>query len=185
MGNCTTRPVSSFISTHTPRYHSHPSYLKSESQKIIEFIGRIEYRQKSKSRTECDFDGSGYDHVLYYSFICSEKLTDELNSLFTASSFNCGRYGKSSGEAFQRYKGWGWCMEVNARVVCWRYYKEWDCGLSQVKAIELPVNIIIKCSLLYKQHPNNLVHPKMSHTLSLSGMYPKSFIYCTNRTNSQ
>ena len=29
------------------------------------------------------------------------------------------------------------------------------------------------------------VHPKMSHTISFSGMYRKSFIYRRNRNNSQ
>lgn len=41
-----------------------PSNLKLESQKIVEFSGRFEEWQKWKNRTQCAFDGSGYESIL-------------------------------------------------------------------------------------------------------------------------
>ena len=38
--------------------------LKLESQKIVEFSGRMEDWQKWKNRTECALDGSGYEEIL-------------------------------------------------------------------------------------------------------------------------
>ena len=64
MGKYITRPVASSNIINKSRHYGHPSNLKIESKKIIEFIGRIEDRKKRKSRTECDFDGPRYDQVL-------------------------------------------------------------------------------------------------------------------------
>ena len=38
--------------------------LKLDSQKVTEFLGRIEDWQRWKSRTTCAFDGSGYEQIL-------------------------------------------------------------------------------------------------------------------------
>ena len=45
--------------------------------------------------------------------------------------------------------------------------------------------IIILAEHLYAVVLNDLFQPKMSPTLSFSGVYRKSFIYRRNRTNSQ
>ena len=64
MGNYITIPVSSSNNIHTFGHYDCPSNLKFDSQNIIKFLGRIEDWHKFKLRTECDFDGSGYDQVL-------------------------------------------------------------------------------------------------------------------------
>ena len=43
---------------------SGPSGLKLESQRIVDFNGRVEDWQKWKNRTQCAFDGSGYERIL-------------------------------------------------------------------------------------------------------------------------
>ena len=41
-----------------------PGNLKLESQKVVEVMGKMDKWQRWKSRTECTFDGSGYERVL-------------------------------------------------------------------------------------------------------------------------
>jgi hypothetical protein len=43
---------------------SGPSGLKLESQRIVDFSGKVEDWQKWKNCTQCTFDGSGYERVL-------------------------------------------------------------------------------------------------------------------------
>ena len=62
--NYITIPVSSSNNIHPSVHYGHPSNMKLESQKILEFFGQIEVCNKQKSRTECYFGGSGYDLVV-------------------------------------------------------------------------------------------------------------------------
>ena len=64
MDNYITRPLAPSKSIHASRNYGHSSNKKLESQKIIEFLGRIEDWKKWKLITECDFSGPGYDVFL-------------------------------------------------------------------------------------------------------------------------
>ena len=50
--------------TYVSQSRSQENNLKLEAQKVKEFIGAFEDWSKWKSRTECAFDGSGYELVL-------------------------------------------------------------------------------------------------------------------------
>eukprot|EP00957_Ditylum_brightwellii_P200647 15295812-Ditylum_brightwellii.AAC.1 len=43
---------------------SGPSGLKLELQRIVDFNGKVEDWQKWKNRTQCAFNGSGFERIL-------------------------------------------------------------------------------------------------------------------------
>lgn len=59
-------PVNSWWPTRptTSGHEGHVGNLKLEAQKIKEFLGKMEDFPRWKNRTECAFDGSGYEKIL-------------------------------------------------------------------------------------------------------------------------
>ena len=99
----------------------------------------------------------------------------------------------------ERYCGGGWrrtrpVRPKSAQNYKWEYdrYKG-DCGAWQEETQETTYMVAAGVDAEYMEDKKvwwrmeewDLVHPKMSPMISFSGMYQKSFIYFSNRINSQ